>query len=453
MSATVPAKTMPSVVGQGRRGKHRAPGPGKQGRVWRCPQSAFHRGAVSYTIRIAGDKQSQGFGNDREFDGQARERFAIDLSVNRIRLERLAHEGFSLPEMHVLFLTEIAHPQGRQIAEIAKAALRGQGHDFELLLEQVGLIGDFERAAIILRAPYDDKCDIKLPVAGFYAEARKRVAQNFACSLPPVGQNAYTRFQTKIDGINDHAIGAGTGDAEEVTFSFGLLERCRKSERNLANFAMNQPLGCARNIPGQIEFFGENVGGSAGKERKRNAVAVREIGQAVDHFIEGSITATGNDQLTTVTYRLLGDFHCVAGTSGFGEVDLHSGGRQNVTSLVEQAAPAVATIAGIRIVNQQSVLKLSFHISQAETFIVSEKIGSTAMAKDKSSADGLTMVNAGVHYQESALLWPRTDAELERRSSRGRRWARSVDPFGDFALRRTSDVCSPGGKCDREPRR
>jgi hypothetical protein len=39
-------------------------------------------------------------------------------------------------------------------------------------------------------------------------------------------------------------------------------------------------------------------------------------------------------------------------------------------------------------VNQQSVLKLSFHISQAETFIVSEKIGSTAMAKDKSSADG-----------------------------------------------------------------
>jgi hypothetical protein len=38
----------------------------------------------------AGDDELEGTGDDAEFDGEAGERLAVDLGVDRIRIERLA---------------------------------------------------------------------------------------------------------------------------------------------------------------------------------------------------------------------------------------------------------------------------------------------------------------------------------------------------------------------------
>src|SRR5258706_3495435 len=48
----------------------------------------------------------------------------------------------------------------------------------------------------------------------------KIVAENFSGALPQVGQDAEARFQLEVEGIDDHAVGTGAADAEEIFFSF-----------------------------------------------------------------------------------------------------------------------------------------------------------------------------------------------------------------------------------------
>src|SRR5215469_16619498 len=92
------------------------------------------------------------------------------------------------------------------------------------------------------------------------------VAEDLAEALPPIRENADAGFEAEADGVDDHAVGAGAGDAEKIFFLFGLLKRSGEAEGDFLDRAMNELFRGARNVPGEIEFFGEDVGGAAGKK-------------------------------------------------------------------------------------------------------------------------------------------------------------------------------------------
>src|SRR5258708_3331824 len=110
--------------------------------------------------------------------------------------------------------TEIAGPKRWQVAQIAESALGGEGHDFELVFEEVGAGGDFEGAAVILGAANDGQRGVEFLIADDNAEMREIVAEDFAGALPPVGQDAEARFQVEVEIIDDHAVGTGSADAQ-----------------------------------------------------------------------------------------------------------------------------------------------------------------------------------------------------------------------------------------------
>jgi len=85
---------------------------------------------------------------------------------------------------------EVAHPKRRQVAQIAKAALRGEGHDFELIFKEVRAGSNFEGATEIFLVPDDDQGSVELLIAYDDAEMGEAVAEDLAGALPPVGQNA-----------------------------------------------------------------------------------------------------------------------------------------------------------------------------------------------------------------------------------------------------------------------
>ena len=95
-------------------------------------------------------------GDDFEFYREAGERFAVDLGVDGIFVERFADDGAGLVEMDAWQAAEFAEIERGQVAQIAEAALGGEGEDFEAILEEVGLVGDFEGAAVVFSAAYDD---------------------------------------------------------------------------------------------------------------------------------------------------------------------------------------------------------------------------------------------------------------------------------------------------------
>ena len=59
----------------------------------------------------AGDQEFQGAGNDLEFDGQAGERFAVNLGVEGILVQRLADDGVGFVEVDAFGAAEIAGPK------------------------------------------------------------------------------------------------------------------------------------------------------------------------------------------------------------------------------------------------------------------------------------------------------------------------------------------------------
>ena len=108
---------------------------------------------------------------------------------------------------------------------------------------------------------------------------------------------------------------------------------------------MNESFCGFRNVPGEIEFLGENVGGAAGEERERDAVAVLMAGEAVDDFVERAVATAGDDKAAIFGGGAGGDFGGVARAGGFGEVGVNAARGEGVARFVEQAATAVA--AGI----------------------------------------------------------------------------------------------------------
>ena len=321
------------------------------------PRQAQVYGLRHRAGRIARNQELEGLGDDGKFDGQTGKRLAVHLGIDRVGVERLTDERFGFPEVDIFFLAEIAHPERGEIAEITQAALRGESHALELVFEEVSLIGDLERAAVMLCAANDDKCRLHLAVSGTHAEARKGIANDFASALPPVGENADARLQTEIDGIDDHAVGAGAGDGEEIALAGGIFEGCGEAESDVVEVGVDEAPGSARNVPRKIEFFGEDVGGATREESERNTIAVRGSGQAVDDFVERAIAATGDDELTMLPDSLLGDLDSVTRPRGFREFGFDAVGGQDAAGLVEKFATAVAAVSGVGIMNEKCVLK------------------------------------------------------------------------------------------------
>jgi len=81
---------------------------------------------------------------------------AIYLRIDGVRIQRFTDHRFCLPKMNVFLFTEVSHPQSWQITEVLKATLRRQRHDFELVFEQVRLVGDLEWPAIIFCTTNND---------------------------------------------------------------------------------------------------------------------------------------------------------------------------------------------------------------------------------------------------------------------------------------------------------
>src|SRR6202521_6217460 len=130
--------------------------------------------------RIAGDEEFQGAGDDFEFDGEAGERFAVDLCVERIFVERLADNVVGLVEMHALGAAEVAHQKRGQVAQIGEATLGREGHDFELIFEEVRARGDFEGATVILSAADNGQRSVESLIADNKTEMLEIVPKDFA---------------------------------------------------------------------------------------------------------------------------------------------------------------------------------------------------------------------------------------------------------------------------------
>jgi hypothetical protein len=284
------------------------------------------------------------------------------LGVDGIRIEGLAEEGVGFEELDASGAAEFVEPERWQIAQIAEAAASGQSEDFEAVLEEVGFGGDFKGAAVILRAADDDQRGIDGAATAGDAEMREFVAEDFADAFPPVRENAHAGFEAEINGVDDHAVGAGAGDAEKIFFLFGLLEGSGEAESDFLNRAVDEFFSGFGNVPGEVEFFGEDVGGAAGEKRERDTVAVLVSGEAVDDFVERAVAAAGDDQAAIFGGGARGNLGGVAGAGGFGEVRVNAARGENVARFVEQAAASVAAVAGIGIVDEKRVLEAGDHL-------------------------------------------------------------------------------------------
>src|SRR2546421_6492252 len=173
------------------------------------------------------------------------------------------------------------------------------------------------------------------------------VAKNFAGAFPPVGQHANAGFQVKVEGIDDHAVGSGPTDTEKIFSLMGIFERSRQAEGDFSHSATNELPGGAGNVPGQVEFLGENVGGATGKKGERYAVAVLVGGESVDDFIEGAVAAAGDDQAAAFGGGVPGDFRGVARASSFRKFGFDATGGKNMASRIERTATAASAVAGV----------------------------------------------------------------------------------------------------------
>src|ERR1700687_1421744 len=166
---------------------------------------------------------------------------------------------------------------------------------------------------------------------------RETVTEDLASALPPVGQNAEARFQIDVEGIDDHAVGSGAANAEEVFFLFGIFERCCQAERDFLHRSSNELLGGAGNIPWQVQFLREDVRGSAGKKSERHAVAVLVGCQAVDDFIESAVATAGDHEGAAFGGGAQRDFSGMARAGGFRKIGFDADSGKNMPGRNEGA--------------------------------------------------------------------------------------------------------------------
>ena len=189
------------------------------------------------------------------------------------------------------------------------------------------------------------------------AEMMKLVVENFARALPPVSKDAQASLEFEVDSVSDAAVGAGAGNAEEVTRFFGLFERRGEAECDIADFAARELFRGFRNVPGKFEFLCEDVCGASGQQCERDAMAVLRTGETVDNFVDRTVTAAGNDELTAITAGAPCDFDRFARSGCFREVRQDASCFKDSASFIHFHAASIASTAGVRIVNQKSVME------------------------------------------------------------------------------------------------
>ena len=153
------------------------------------------------------------------------------------------------------------------------------------------------------------------------------------------------------------AVRAGAGDAQEVALFVWFVQRSGQSERDLLYFAMHQLFRGTGDIPGKAQFFCQHVCRSAREQSHRNAMAILSTGKSVDDFVERAVAPAGDDELASFGGGLLSHRRGIAGRPRFLQFGLNAAQRENAARLVQHAAPARAAVAGVRIMNQQSVAK------------------------------------------------------------------------------------------------
>src|SRR5690349_2475010 len=302
------------------------------------------------------DEQLQSPRDDAELHRKPRQRFAVHLGVNGTCIKWLADETVGFPEVDTIRLTQIAEPERWQVAQILEAALRGQCQQFELILIEVRAGGDLERPAVMFGAADHDQGSVQAFFGCLHSEAREFVAEYFAGALPPVGKDSEARFQFEIDRIGDLAVGPGAGDAEKIAALFGAIEGSCQAERQFTNFAANELLGSATDVPGQVQFLREHVGSAGWKERKGYAVAVLLHSQAVYDFVDSAVAPAGDHKLAACLTGIRCQLSGFARGRSLRQSDLDAFLRENAAGFLELLAPCITAPTGIGIVDQKRAL-------------------------------------------------------------------------------------------------
>src|SRR3989442_2920566 len=228
--------------------------------------------------------------------------------------------------MHILLGAKVSYPQRRQIAEVAQSTLGGQRGEFEAVFEEIGLCGDAKRAAIMFRAADNDQGRFELFIRRHDAETGKLIAKELADALPPVGEDPYASFQIEIERIDHHAVGAGSGYADEVALLFRMREGSRQAKRDVPQVPAHKTLRGARNVPGKSQFLGQNIGCAAGKQSKRNAMSGLRCGHTVDDFVDRAVSAAGNEELAAFGSGATGNFGRIAWSARLQEIGVNACG-------------------------------------------------------------------------------------------------------------------------------
>jgi hypothetical protein len=84
-------------------------------------------------------------------------------------------------------------------------------------------------------------------------------------------------------------------------------------------------------------------------------------GKAFDDYIERAVAAAGDHQLASFRGSSLRHGGGFARRSRFLKLHLYAALRQNAARFIEQATPAAPAVAGVRVMNQQSVAKARKH--------------------------------------------------------------------------------------------
>src|SRR4029077_5068020 len=107
--------------------------------------------------------------------------------------------------------------------------------------------------------------------------------------------------------------------------------------------AANKFFGGAGNVPGKVEFLGEDVRGSAGKKSERHAVSVLVRCKAVDDFIQSAVAPASDYE--AAAFRG-GGVRCCWGVPRAGvprKFGIDAAGGKNMASRIECAAAAFAS--------------------------------------------------------------------------------------------------------------
>ena len=90
-------------------------------------------------------------------------------------------------------------------------------------------------------------------------------------------------------------------------------------------------------------------------------MAVLRASEAIDDLVQRSVAAARDHKLAAFVRGALRDFGGVARAARFDEFGLDPARRKNLPRLIEQRPSRLATVSGIRVVNQQRVLWIGGH--------------------------------------------------------------------------------------------